>query len=141
MARENQATRYDLVKDFEKYPELAWLDRREWVPILVLIGICFAIDGFPGWVWGANVSSVLLCHFTFSINSFSHVFGTQRYEARDDSRNSLVIALVSFGEGWHNNHHSLPWRARLGEGPWQIDITWCGIRLLEGLRLVWDVRR
>ena len=96
---------------------------------------------FAAWVWGANVSTLVLCHFVFSINSISHLFGSRRYDLADDSRNNFVVALMSFGEGWHNNHHCYPGRAKLGEPWWEIDISWYGIRVLEALGIVWDVRR
>ena len=141
MARGNQPTRRELIKDFARYPELRFLDRHEWVPVLALIALCLAVGGFPGWVWGANVSTVLLCHSVFSINSISHRWGRRRYDVLDDSTNNFAVGLWAFGEGWHNNHHRWPARARLGERWWEVDLSWYGLWVLEKLGLVWDVRR
>ena len=140
MARGNQATQKQLVKDWTKYPELVWLDEHEWVPVLVLVAVCFGLGGFSGWVWGANVSTLLLCHSTFALNSVTHTIGSRKYDVPDLSTNFLPVALLAFGEGWHNNHHRYPERAKLGEGP-QLDIAWLGIWLLERVRLVRGVKR
>ena len=140
-ARGNQQTRTHLIKDLTRYPELVWLDRHEWVPVTLFVVGCFAIGGFSGWVWGANVSTLLVCHSIFSINSFSHWLGTQKYETGDDSTNNSAVGILALGEGWHNNHHQFPSRAFLGEGPKQIDLTWYGLLLMEKLGLIWDVRR
>ena len=140
-ARENQETREDLIKDYAKYPELVWLDRHEWVPVATLVVLCYSLLGFAGWVWGAHISTVCLYHATFSLNSVTHRFGPRRYDLDDASTNLGVVALVTFGEGWHNNHHKYPGRARLGDGPREIDVSWWGIVLLEKLGLVWGVRR
>ena len=141
VGRRNQETRRELVEDWAKYPELTWLDRHEWVPVVTFIGICFAYGGFAGWVWGANVSTVLLCHATFSLNSVTHIWGPAAYEIDDDSTNLLPVAVATFGEGWHNNHHRFPGRARIGETVWQIDISWYGIWVLEKLRIVHNAKR
>lgn len=154
MARGNQATRTELIKDFASVPELVWLDRFEWAPIALFILLCLAAgaahaaltggdptrDAFAAWVWGANISSVLCCHGVFSINSVSHLIGSRRYDTGDDSTNNLLVALASFGEGWHNNHHRWPARARLGERWWEVDISWYGLSVLRLLRLIRDVR-
>ena len=154
MARGNQPTRTELIKDLVIYPELVWLNRYEWAPIALFVLLCLgagaahgALTGgdaaqgaFAAWVWGANVSSVLVCHGVFSINSVSHRLGSRRYAIDDDSTNNLLVALASFGEGWHNNHHRWPARARLGETFWEVDISWYGIVVLRALGLVRDVR-
>lgn len=141
MAQSMQETNTETIAEFMKYPELVWLDRHEWFPILVFVVFCFAVGGFPGWVWGANVSTLCLCHSVFSINSFSHRYGARRYDLPDTSTNNLGVAIASFGEGWHNNHHKWPHRARLGETLGEIDISWYGILFLERLGIVWDVKR
>jgi stearoyl-CoA desaturase (delta-9 desaturase) len=138
---ENQATRTELMRDFAAVPELRWLERNELVPILVLVVLCYAFGGFAGWVWAANVSTVALCHVTFALNSVSHRFGPRRYATKDRSTNLLSIALVTFGEGWHNNHHRWPGRARLGEGRREIDLSWWGLAAMERVGLIWNVRR
>jgi stearoyl-CoA desaturase (delta-9 desaturase) len=137
----NQATPLAELRDFARFPELRWLERNEFVPIAVFALACYALGGFAGWVWTANVSTVLLCHATFALNSVSHRFGPRRYATRDRSTNLFSIALLTFGEGWHNNHHRWPGRARLGEGWRELDLSWLGIRVAERLGLVWGVRR
>ncbi|MCA8962075.1 MAG: acyl-CoA desaturase, partial [Planctomycetes bacterium] len=141
MGRDNQSLDPESIRDFWRYPELRFLHRHEWVPIAVFVAGTVAVGGFAGWVWAANVSTVLLCHATFALNSITHLWGRVDHEVKDDSRNLLMVALPTFGEGWHNNHHRSPSRARLGEGWAQIDISWIGIRVLEKLGLVWNVRR
>jgi stearoyl-CoA desaturase (delta-9 desaturase) len=140
MAGRNQRTRVDLIGDFARYPELAGLDRSEWVPVLTLAAGCYAAGGFAGWVWGANVSTLVLCHVTFSLNSVTHTVGPRDHDTDDDSTNFWPVAIATFGEGWHNNHHRYPQRAKLGRGL-QLDIAWFGILLLERAGLIWDVRR
>jgi stearoyl-CoA desaturase (delta-9 desaturase) len=95
----------------------------------------------PALVWGRGISTVILWHTTFSINSLAHVFGTRRYPTTDTSRNNLILALLTAGEGWHNNHHYFCSSARLGFHWYQVDPTWWMIVALEKLGLVWDVQR
>jgi stearoyl-CoA desaturase (delta-9 desaturase) len=141
MAKGNQPTRRELVKDWARFPELLFLDRHEWLPIVTLVGITWWIGGLAGWVWAANVSSVVLCHVTFALNSVTHRLGRRRHDLADDSTNLWPVALLTFGEGWHNNHHHQPHRARLGHRAAEIDISWYGILVLEKLRLVHGVQR
>jgi stearoyl-CoA desaturase (delta-9 desaturase) len=99
--------------------------------------------GTNGWqmlVWGFVISTVVLYHATFTVNSLAHTFGRRRYATRDDSRNNAWLALLTFGEGWHNNHHHYPGSARQGFFWWEIDLTWYFLRLLKALGLIWDVR-
>ena len=91
-------------------------------------------------VWGFFVSTVLLFHATVTINSLAHRWGRRRYDTRDDSRNNLWLALLTFGEGWHNNHHFFPGSARQGFRWWEIDLTWYGLRALQALGLVRDLK-
>jgi stearoyl-CoA desaturase (delta-9 desaturase) len=84
---------------------------------------------------------VALYHATFTINSLAHRFGTRRYPTRDDSRNNLWLALLTFGEGWHNNHHHYPTAARQGFFWWEVDVAYYGLRVLSALGLVWDLRQ
>jgi stearoyl-CoA desaturase (delta-9 desaturase) len=132
-----------LVPDLAKFPELCWLDRPylHFIPVVAL-GLAFLlIGGLPGFVWGFLVSSVMVWHGSFSVNSFAHLVGKRRYATRDDSRNSLLLALVTTGEGWHNNHHHFPGSASQGFFWWEIDITYYVLLGLARLGLVWDVRR
>jgi stearoyl-CoA desaturase (delta-9 desaturase) len=106
--------------------------------------IGYAIGGFPRGIelllWGGLVRIFLYQHATFSVNSICHMFGRQDYRARDESRNNWFVAVLVFGEGWHNNHHAFPASARHGLHPFQIDVSWWVIRGLEKLGLVWDVK-
>jgi stearoyl-CoA desaturase (delta-9 desaturase) len=90
-------------------------------------------------VWGMFVRLVGVLHATWLVNSASHMWGYRNYETTDDSRNNWFVAIVAYGEGWHNNHHAYPRMARHGHKWWEIDITWCAIWLLRKVGLVWDV--
>lgn len=129
------------IKDWAQYPELRWLDRWHWVPGITTGVLCFLIGGWTGLVVGFIISTVLLYHGTFSINSLSHLFGTKRYATDDESRNNWLLAIITLGEGWHNNHHHYQSSANQGFYWWEIDISYCVIVALEKCRLVWDVRR
>lgn len=99
--------------------------------------------GTNGWqllVWGFVISTVVLYHATFSVNSLAHAWGKRRYETTDHSRNNLWIAILTLGEGWHNNHHHFPGSARQGFYWWEIDFTYYGLRLLAACGLIWDLR-
>jgi stearoyl-CoA desaturase (delta-9 desaturase) len=133
-------TPVDSIPDFAKYPELVWLNRWHIVPPLLLAGLCYAIGGLSGVVWGYAISTVLLWHFTYSINSLAHRWGRRRYRTTDDSRNNWVLALVTLGEGWHNNHHHYQASTRQGFYWWEVDVTYYALKGLERLGLVWDLR-
>jgi stearoyl-CoA desaturase (delta-9 desaturase) len=135
-----EPTNFEDIKDFAKYPELRWLNNWHILPAVVLAVICFFVGGWQGLIWGFFVSTVVLYHGTFSINSLSHMFGSQRYETGDDSRNNLFLALLTSGEGWHNNHHHYMASVRQGFFWWEIDLSFYGIKLLEAMRLVWNLR-
>ena len=92
-------------------------------------------------IWGFFISTVVLAHGTFTINSLAHVFGRRRYETNDDSRNSFTLAMVTLGEGWHNNHHHYPAAARNGFFWWEIDITYYALKVLEYCGIIWDLRK
>ncbi|MGH8700952.1 MAG: fatty acid desaturase, partial [Burkholderiales bacterium] len=99
--------------------------------------------GTGGWqqlVWGFAISTVVLYHATFTVNSLAHRVGRRRYATRDDSRNNLWLALITFGEGWHNNHHHFPGAARQGFFWWEIDFTYYGLRLLATMGLIHELR-
>ncbi|MBA0922133.1 MAG: acyl-CoA desaturase [Nitrosospira sp.] len=153
MARENFATRVERVTRLMQYPELRFLDRYDaLVPLLfafMLYGTGEALAHFApalqtsGWqmvVWGFCISTVVLYHATFTINSLTHCYGRRRYATRDESRNNLWLALLTFGEGWHNNHHHFPGSVRQGFFWWEIDITYYGLRLLAALGIIWDLK-
>jgi stearoyl-CoA desaturase (delta-9 desaturase) len=135
-----ESTESARVRDLMKYPELVWLDRWWWVPPTALGVGLFLIGGPFALVWGFFVSTTLLWHGTFTINSLSHMFGRRRYLTTDNSRNSAVLAVVTMGEGWHNNHHHYQGSVRQGFFWWEFDPTYYGIKLLAALGLVWDLR-
>ena len=131
---------YNLIKDFRKYPELVWLGKFHTLPAVILGVSVWAIAGWSSLVVGFIISTVLLYHGTFSINSLSHIYGKQDYVTGDNSRNNFILAIITLGEGWHNNHHHFPSAAPQGFRWWQIDITYYILRLLSLFRIVWDLR-
>lgn len=143
----------DRVKDLRKYPELRFIDRFHVLPVLSLIAALYLTGAsldhlYPGLgtsgaqlvMWGFFASTVLVYHVTFCVNSVTHVVGKRRFATEDESRNSWWVALLTFGEGWHNNHHRWPLSARQGMYWWELDLTYLLLRALQKLGLVWDVR-
>jgi stearoyl-CoA desaturase (Delta-9 desaturase) len=141
LCRDFERTDLDRIRDMARYPELRFLDRWHLVPPLILALVLFLAGGVPALVWGFCVSTVLLWHGTFTINSLSHVFGRRRYPTRDDSTNNAVLALVTMGEGWHNNHHHFMSSAHQGFAWYEIDLTYYVLRLLSVFGLVWDLKK
>ena len=133
---------YDVngVKDLAKFPELVWLDKWLFVPPFVAGFSCWLIDGWRGLVVGFFISTVILYHTTFAINSLCHMFGKRRYETGEESKNSLWLALLTMGEGWHNNHHHYPLSCRQGFFWYEIDITYYILFGLSKLGIVWDLK-
>ena len=129
------------IKDFAQYPELRWLERNYVWAFVVACAVVLATLGPQYLIWGCFVSTLCLWHGTFLINSAAHVWGKQIYETGDDSRNSWILALLTLGEGWHNNHHFYQACAHQGFTWWQLDVTYLAIVVLEKLGLVWDVKR
>jgi stearoyl-CoA desaturase (Delta-9 desaturase) len=135
-------------KDLYEDPLVRTIDRLYLLWVVLTLGIPFAIGyaiggvdrGIEAMLWGGLVRIFLYQHATFSVNSICHMFGRQDYAARDESRNNWVVALLVFGEGWHNNHHAFPASARHGLHRFQIDVSWWLIRGLERVHLVWDVK-
>jgi len=146
-------TDHAVIKDLQKFPELRWLDRYDLlIPVLLATGL-FAIGellathapelGTNGWqllVWGFFISTIALFHVSVTINSLAHIWGTRRFATRDNSRNNWLLAILTLGEGWHNNHHHYPGSARQGFRWWEIDMTYYGLRALAALGLIWDLR-
>jgi stearoyl-CoA desaturase (delta-9 desaturase) len=128
------------VSDLVKFPELRWLGRYWLVPPVIVAIVTYALGGYFGLVWGFFVSQAALWHGTFTINSLSHVIGWRRFDTTDDSRNHWALALLTLGEGWHNNHHHRPGVARQGIGAKEIDISFAILRVLAAVGLVWDLR-
>lgn len=140
LSREHEPTLWDRVQDWAKYPELRWLDRFHYVPGILLAVLCYLIGGWSGLVWGFCVSTVLVYHATFAVNSLNHLWGSRRYETVDASRNNWLLAILTLGEGWHNNHHHYQSSANQGFYWWEIDVSYYLIRLLGLLGLAWDIR-
>ena len=128
-----------VVRDFSKAPEIAFLDRYFFLPPLLLAVAMFAIGGLPLLIWGFCLPTMTLAHATFAINTVNHMFGTRRFETRDESRNNPVTAFFAAGEGWHNNHHRYQRAARNGFYWWEFDPTWYVIRAMAALGLAWDL--
>jgi stearoyl-CoA desaturase (delta-9 desaturase) len=147
-------TMWNLIHSFRRYPELLWLNKYHVVPGLTLGVAVF----FFGWllevvapslgtnryqmlIWGWLISTVLLYHGTFTINSLAHVFGSRRFPTKDGSRNNFWLALITMGEGWHNNHHYLPSSARMGFRWYEIDFSLYVLTVLSWLGIVWDLKK
>lgn len=128
------------VSDLTRYPELVWLHKYEQAPSIALALACLLIAGWPGLVVGFLWSTVLVYHATFSINSLAHVHGKKRYVTGDDSRNNWLLALLTMGEGWHNNHHAYQSSVRQGFKWWEIDPTYYVLKALSWLGVVWDLK-
>jgi stearoyl-CoA desaturase (Delta-9 desaturase) len=127
------------VPDLAKYPEFVWLDKQRYLPAAGLAIACFLLAGWSGLVVGFFWSTVLLFHCTFFINSLAHVYGTRRYVTGDDSRNNWWLALLTFGDGWHNNHHAYMASARQGFRWWEVDVAYYVLRALSWAGVVWDL--
>jgi stearoyl-CoA desaturase (Delta-9 desaturase) len=128
------------VKDLARYPELRWLNRWWMIAPIALGALTLALGGFHAFVWGFCVCQVACWHGTYTINSLSHVWGSRRYATDDDSRNNLALALLTLGEGWHNNHHHYQLSARQGFYWWEIDVTYYVLRALAAAGIIWDLR-
>jgi stearoyl-CoA desaturase (Delta-9 desaturase) len=140
LAHDFQGTDYDSIRDFARYPELRWLNRLFLLPPIALAVALFFIGGPVALFYGFFLSTVLLWHGTFTINSLSHVIGKRRYETTDDSRNHWLLALITMGEGWHNNHHHYQASTRQGFRWYEIDLTYYILRGLAAVGLVWDLK-
>lgn len=117
-----------------------WMSKWHVVPCVLVAVVFYAIGGWPWVFWGVFVRTVLSQHFTWLVNSATHMWGTQRFETGDTSTNSFWVAFLTFGEGWHNNHHAQPQSARHGHTWYELDMNWYGIWTLRTLGLVWDVK-
>ena len=135
-----ESTELSQIRDFAHYPELLWLNRWHLAAPLAGALLCTAIGGLSGLVWGFFISTVVLWHLTYCINSLCHLWGAQRYDTRDTSRNNWLLALLIMGEGWHNNHHHYMSSARLGFYWWEIDVCYYLLRALAAAGLIWDLR-
>jgi stearoyl-CoA desaturase (Delta-9 desaturase) len=136
------------IPDWLKFKELRFINRYDWIPVVILAGGCYAL-GETSWAaaqfeatggqwltWGFLIPTVVLYHATFSVNSITHLFGKRRYETKDDSRNNVWVALITFGEGWHNNHHFFPGSTRQGFRKRELDLTYLALCLMARFGLV-----
>jgi len=133
---ENFPTDVKQVPDLARYPELRFLDRFDIVVPLSLAIALFVLGGAQWLVWGFFISTVVLFHCSCFINSLAHQLGRRRYPTPDDSKNSLLLSLITFGEGWHNNHHWYPGATRQGFYWWEVDFTFYGLWLLSRLGII-----
>lgn len=153
LSRKHFETDLKQIPDLARYPELRWLDRYDLaIPVAyaaALFGLGALLERFaPGLgtsggqllVWGYFISTVVLIHATLTINSLSHVWGKRRYNTSDDSRNNWFLALITLGEGWHNNHHHFPGSARQGFYWWEIDVSYYALRVMSLVGLVSDLK-
>jgi stearoyl-CoA desaturase (delta-9 desaturase) len=153
MTNRHFLTDYRRIHDFARFPELRWLNRFDViVPIILAVTLYFVGRllnsaapslGVTGWqlvVWGFVVSTIILFHATASINSLAHLIGRRRYNTGDDSRNNFILALITLGEGWHNNHHKFRSCTRQGFYWWEIDLTYYALKFFAAIGLIWDLR-
>lgn len=136
----NGKTDYSRVKDLARYPELVLLDKYWTVPPTILGISMWLWMGWPGLLVGFFLSTCVLMHCTFTINSLSHIWGKRRYETTDTSRNNWILALITLGEGWHNNHHHFMNSTRQGFFWWELDISYYSLKVLSWLGIVWDLK-
>ena len=153
LSDKNFVTRFDRIKDFSRFPELRWLDRFDMLAPFILALSLFVIGAilerqFPQFetsgsqllVWGFFISTVVLYHATYTINSLAHRFGTRRFKTKDDSRNNAMLAIITLGEGWHNNHHYYCGTVRQGFRWYEIDITFYLLKVMSWFGLVWSLK-
>ena len=153
LTKANFLTHTKMVKELSRYPELRLIDRFD---IVIPILTCIILYGAGEWLltfypdlntsglqlvsWGFILSTVVLYHSTFLVNSVAHLWGTRRYDTDDSSRNNFLIALLTFGEGWHNNHHHFPGSAKQGFYWWEVDLTYYLLKMMSLFGLIWDIR-
>jgi stearoyl-CoA desaturase (delta-9 desaturase) len=147
------ATQYNRIQDFARFPELVWLNRFDKaIPaalglLVYLFGLwlehmypSLGVTGMQLFVWGFVVSTTVLFHATASINSVAHIVGNKRYDTGDQSRNNFLLALLTLGEGWHNNHHKFMACTRQGFYWWEVDITFYVLKILSWLGIIWELK-
>ncbi len=139
-SNKHHETRLDVIKDFAKFPELVWLNRNSALPVVCLGLLYFQLLGFPGLFFSFFLGIVILWHGTFTINSLAHVWGRRRYKTEDTSRNNWLLALITMGEGWHNNHHHYRHSARQGFFWYELDVAYYLLKFLSLFKIVRDVK-
>jgi len=128
------------VPDLTRHPFYVWLSKYHWLSLVVTGLICFAVAGVPGLMWGIFLRTTIGLHSTWLVNSATHMWGSRRFQTRDDSRNSWWVALLTGGEGWHNNHHAHPVSARHGLKWYEMDVNYYLIWLFKKIGLAQDVK-
>jgi stearoyl-CoA desaturase (delta-9 desaturase) len=128
------------VPDLRKDKVHVWLSKYHWIPVVVLGLTILAFGGIQMLMWAMFLRTVVGLHATWLVNSATHIWGSQRFKTGDDSTNNFLIAVLTFGEGWHNNHHAHPTAARHGLRWWEVDMNWYGIQVLRTLGLAWDIK-
>ncbi|XP_038718376.1 palmitoyl-monogalactosyldiacylglycerol delta-7 desaturase, chloroplastic-like [Tripterygium wilfordii] len=128
------------VGDLKKQPFYRFMQRTHHLHPIALGVLLYALGGFPFFVWGMAVRIVWVWHITWMVNSVCHIWGKQAWKTGDLSRNNWLVAVLSFGEGWHNNHHAFEYSARHGLEWWQLDLTWIVVRLLQAAGLATEVK-
>lgn len=149
----NFPTDYKTIRDLAKFPELVFLNRYDLIVPAIFGVLLYTFGALASWlwpslgttgaqifVWGFFVSTVALLHGTLFINSLAHVFGKRRFKTGDDSRNSFLLAIITLGEGWHNNHHRYMSAARQGFFWWEMDVTYYLLKALSWTGLIWDLK-
>jgi stearoyl-CoA desaturase (delta-9 desaturase) len=126
--------------DLTKDRFYVWLDRYHWVPMIMLGILLYALGGVSFVLWGVCLRVVIGLHTTWLVNSATHMWGSRRFDTRDDSRNNWLIALMTSGEGWHNNHHAHPTSARHGLTWYEFDLSWIQIKILMFFGIAKSVR-
>jgi stearoyl-CoA desaturase (delta-9 desaturase) len=135
----NTAMMSKYAPDLAKDRFYVWLNNYHWVPVLALAVVLFAIGGLPFLLWGMCVRIVVGLHATWLVNSATHMWGSRRFATRDDSKNNWWVALLTFGEGWHNNHHAHPTSARHGLAWYEFDLSWIELKVLKFLGIAKSV--
>ena len=153
MDRKTYDVAFRPIKDLDRFPELVWLDRYNFIPAALSLGGLWvlgegwqwlipasSLDGWMWLFWAGVIRIVVVWHVTWSVNSICHLWGRRTHDTTDTSTNNLLLGLLACGEGWHNNHHHDPSSARSGFGWHQPDISFWVITCFRRLRLIWDVR-
>jgi stearoyl-CoA desaturase (delta-9 desaturase) len=136
----NSSALLPYVPDLRKDKFHTWISKYHWLPMIVLGVVLLAIGGWRLVLWGIFLRTVVGLHITWLVNSATHMWGRQRFITTDTSKNSFWVAMLTFGEGWHNNHHAHPQSARHGLAWYEFDVNWYGIWMLRTLGLAWDVK-
>jgi len=128
------------VPELRKDKFMIWISEWHWVPLTVIAVLSLALGGWRFVMWGTFLRTVVGLHATYLVNSATHIWGSRRFRTTDASTNNFWVAMLSFGEGWHNNHHAHPQSARHGLAWYEFDLNWYGIAALRTVGLAWDVK-